>query len=112
MLREGFYRVQFSAADCGVGIVAVESGHVRGGDGQYLYSGKIDIDGQAVSTRLKIKSIDPQAPSVFGTLGDFALPLAGQVTEAGFALAGQPVESGTQAISVIGTFLCTLDLDT
>jgi hypothetical protein len=46
MSIDGFYKVDFSAVLGGAtGIVVVENGSVRGADDQYLYSGKLALEG-------------------------------------------------------------------
>lgn len=104
-MANGFYRVDFGALLPGApGIVVLEDGQVRGGDGDYIYSGTFSGSAGAVQAVLKVKPIKAGAQSVFGTVGkDFQLNLSGNFVPEGFVLAGPaPVQGGPQ-ISIRGT---------
>ncbi|MBW5806290.1 hypothetical protein FOZ70_16280 [Burkholderia sp. COPS] len=77
---DGFYKVDFSAVLKGAtGVVVVENGNVRGADDQYLYSGQLHVDGDAIQVKLAVKAYVPGAVSVFNTPGGkFDLLLTGK----------------------------------
>ena len=105
MLTNGFYRVEFGALLPGApGIVVLENGQVRGGDGgNYIYSGTFQGNAGSVDVVLKVKPIQAGAQSVFGTVGkDFQLKLSGQVVPDGFVLAGPAPDHGGPQISIRG----------
>lgn len=112
MVKDGFYRVQFSAAVQGAGgVVVVENGVVRGADDQYLYAGKITTEGNALKAQITVSAYQPDAVSVFNTAGGkFPLSLSGAVTGEGFTLTGAAPVPGAQGISIIGHRVADLTL--
>lgn len=111
MSANGLYRVDFGALLPGLpGIVVLENEVVRGGDGGYIYSGKFTGDQQSIEVSLKVKPIQADAPSVFGTVGqEFQLNLYGNFVPGGFVLAGAAPVPGGPRISIRGTKVSDLD---
>lgn len=112
MAVSGFFKVAFSALLPGAGgLVAVENGKVRGGDGQYLYSGAVTEANGSATAVLRVKAHAPNASNVFGGhSGGFTLNLSGTVTATGFTFSGpSPLGSGPN-IQIIGTRVASIDL--
>ena len=99
MQVNGFYRVNFGALLPGApGIVVLEDGRVRGGDGAYIYTGQYTESQGAIDATILVKPIEAGAKSVFGTTAQsFELRLAGAFSGAGFKLSGNaPIPGGPQ----------------
>jgi len=112
MVKDGFYKVQFSAAVQGAGgVVVVENGVVRGADDQYLYAGKISTDGNALKAQITVSAYKPGAVSVFNTAGGkFPLSLTGTVAGDSFTLTGPAPAPGLPGISISGQRVADLTL--
>lgn len=114
MSLDGFYKVEFSAALPGVGgIVAVEGASVRGGDNQFLYSGKLSrLDSGRLNATIDVQAYTPNAQSVFaGPARRFTLTLVGNEIGGGFQLSGTASLPGVQGITIRGMKIATLDLN-
>ncbi len=87
---DGFYEVDFSAIDRGAGLLVIEGNKVRGGDAQYVYSGRITfLEGSTFSIDLKVASYAAGARSVFNTgQGVFTLNLSGSFRGSEFDATG------------------------
>lgn len=111
MSANGFYRVDFGALLPGApGIVVLENGQVRGGDGGYIYSGTYTENSGEISAQLKVKPAQAGATSVFGTVGQaFQLNLAGSLSPGLFSLSGPAPVPGGPKISIRGTKVSEID---
>ncbi|SCU94188.1 conserved hypothetical protein [Cupriavidus necator] len=87
---DGFYQVNFTALGQGTGLLVIEGDRVRGGDGQYLYSGRLAaLDGGAFTIDLRVASYAAGAQSVFHTgQGVFTLKLKGNFVGEEFTATG------------------------
>lgn len=112
MIKDGFYRVEFSAAVQGAGgVVVIENGVVRGADDQYLYAGKIATDGNFLKAQITVAAYRPGAVSVFNTMGGkFPLSLSGTAAGDSFTLSGVAPVSGSPGISISGKRVSDLTL--
>ncbi|QGS32422.1 GrlR family regulatory protein [Cupriavidus metallidurans] len=112
MVKDGFYKVQFSAAVQGAGgVVVVENGVVRGADDQYLYAGKIATNGSSLTAQISVSAYQPNAVSVFNTAGGkFTLSLSGTVSGDNFHLTGNAPIAGIPEISIHGSRVAALTL--
>lgn len=116
MLRDGFYKVAFSAGLPGAGgIVVLENGAVRGGDNQMLYSGAVSFSGSdpsgpvQMTADLAVRSYVVGANSVFNAgSSPFKLALTGTAQGESFSLRG-PSPFGGQGITIAGDYLAPLD---
>lgn len=107
MSANGFYRVDFGALLPGApGIVVLEDGRVRGSDGAYIYTGQYSETDGAIQAAIRVKPIEANARSVFGTTGQaFELNLAGAFTGAGFRLSGNAPIPGGPKINISGVLV-------
>lgn len=114
MSLDGFYKVDFSAALPGVGgIVVVEGESVRGGDNQFLYSGKlVRPENGGLTATIEVQAYAPGAQSVFaGPARRFTLDVAGNEIGGGFQLSGSANLPGTPGITIRGSKIASLDLN-
>ena len=85
---EGFYTVQFVGVQgWGTGVAVYIGGHVLGGDSAVMFTGTYDRQGDAVTSQLHVKQIDPQLMNVMGR-NEFDLELAGTLEGDKLKLAG------------------------
>ncbi|WP_179280602.1 GrlR family regulatory protein [Bordetella genomosp. 1] len=115
MLKDGFYKVAFSAALPGAGgVVVLDKGVIRGGDDQMIYSGSYrqsdpaSAEKIAITATLSVRPYTKNAQSVFGPgVEFFTLDLAGTATAGTFNLAG-PAPNRGPAIVIQGNFVAPL----
>jgi hypothetical protein len=113
MLADGFYKVEFRGPLPGAGgIVTIEGGTVRGGDGQFLYAGKLSMPSEGrLEGVVRVLACAPNAGSVFGPATNFALNLKGNVVGVGMFQASGPADlPGSPNITISGTKIASLDL--
>ena len=112
MAESGFYKVEFSAQLPGAGgIVILDDGTVRGGDGQYLYSGTFEETPSGVVASIRVRAASASAKSVFGSAGgSFDLSLSGTSDANNFRITGPSPFPGGAGITISGTRLAGLDL--
>ncbi|MEH3157864.1 MAG: hypothetical protein PGN08_02455 [Sphingomonas taxi] len=61
---------------------------VTGGDAGYVYTGSLQETEGTLKGQLAVQQHDRSAPSVFGGLGDFTLPVTGAAIATGANLTG------------------------
>jgi hypothetical protein len=112
MAIDGFYSVDFSAVTKGAkGIVIVESGKVRGGDDQYLYSGTVTGPDERLHVKLAVKAYVPGAVTVFNTTsGKFELELTGNVIGQDLQFSGAAPIPGAPGITIRAHRLASVSL--
>jgi len=109
-LRDGFYRVRFSAGIANWGLVVVEGMTVRGGDNQYLFSGVIREEGALSMVTLRVLAHAIHAVTTGGSSSkNFELTLTGSASNHSFELSGPFPETSTPIV-VHGNWLANLDL--
>lgn len=109
-LRDGFYRVRFSAGIANWGIVVVEGMTVRGGDNQYLFSGVIREEGAVWIVKLRVLAHAIHAVTTGGSsTKNFELTLKGSSSRNSFELSG-PFPGTSTPIVVHGNWLASLNL--
>ena len=85
---EGFWTVQFVGVQgWGTGVAVYIGGHIFGGDSAVMFTGTYDRQGDAVTSQLHVKQIDPQLMNVMGR-NEFDLELAGTLEGDKLKLAG------------------------
>ena len=96
---DGFYQVNFAALGQGAGLLVIEGDRIRGGDAQYLYSGRLaTLDGGAFTIDLRVASYAAGAHSVFHTgQGAFTLKLKGSFAGDEFTATGTAEGVGSSA---------------
>jgi hypothetical protein len=106
-MKSGIYKVSFSAAASGAGIVVIKDGKVNGGDYGFVFTGDMTSSGDTITAAIRAKRWDPKATSIFGPLSDFQLSLSGQANDAQgrFVMGGHIVGQPSQKISISGDFL-------
>lgn len=111
MVKDGFYKVNFSAASPGAGgIVIVDGDKIRGGDEQYLYSGSLTTQGTSLTASIRVSAYVPGATTVFNTKDTlFKLDLTGTVNGDDFHLSGQYIP-GRPPITISGIRIAELSL--
>ena len=107
MSANGFYRVDFGALLPGApGVVVLEDGRVRGSDGAYIYTGLYTESQGSIEATIRVKPIEANAKSVFGTTGQaFELNLSGAFTGGGFRLSGNAPVPGGPKINISGAMV-------
>lgn len=83
-MRDGIYEITFyqhsdKKADLGVGIVTIKDGAMNGGDGGYIYRGKLSFDEGKATGRIHVSKWSLAFPSVFAGLDDYYLDYLGDV---------------------------------
>lgn len=81
---EGLWTAEFgsSVGMFGGGVAVFQGGVVLGGDGQYYYIGKYNVEGSSFRATLNISPFIDGAESVFKTVGrNFTLELTGSIED-------------------------------
>ena len=105
MVRDGLYVVDFrSAGDEGAGTVVVRDGSVNGGDFGYVYQGRLNEDGQQLTSSLVVLKFNPRAQSIFGPADRYELELSGSTNGDEFELSGNVRENPSHRIQINGRF--------
>ena len=92
-LLEGLFKIEFQThVGAGAGVVVLEQGRVRGGDGTMYYSGTYQQNGDDFSARVATKKHSPGV-SVMG--GDATVSIQGKVTGDTAMLTGTAAEAPT-----------------
>lgn len=78
MLEDGLYKVEFGTPlGRGVAVVVLREGRVEGGDAGYTYAGAFAINGEDLSSELRVKQHTAGMSNIFGPLVEFDLSLRG-----------------------------------
>lgn len=102
----GLYAVHFRAAgNEGTGVVSISDGSINGGDTGYFYQGKLNENGQGMSTTLSVSRFNPNEQSVFGPADNFELEVSGPSNDKGFELTGHIKGSPANKIDITGHYL-------
>lgn len=93
-MKNGIYHVTFSAGNqqAGAGIIVLSNNVVNGGDTGFIFTGTLlrNANERDVSAEIEVSQWAPGHQSIFGSITQFKLMLAGQVDPAAnaFRLAG------------------------
>jgi len=83
-MLEALWSVEFesSAGYVGAGVVVFETSRIFGGDNQYYYTGKYDLQGGELNAYIKVTHYSEGSGSIFGTNEkEFELKLSGKVEQ-------------------------------
>lgn len=107
-MKDGIYHVEFvsTMGAVGDGLVVIQDGSINGGDGGYLYQGKLEIPAPGLLRgQLQVRRWNTGRASVFGPLSDFALDLSGQAANDSFTVSGGVPGHPNMAIKISGRML-------
>jgi hypothetical protein len=103
---DGIYYVEFqsSLSAVGYGLAVLSNGSINGGDFGYIYQGRMNNTGNNISTRIQVSRYNSNAQSVFGSIDNFSLDLAGSIRQNGseFSLSGAIPGQPQLRISITG----------
>lgn len=109
MIKDGFYKVHYSASIPSTGGVwTVENGVVRGADENYIFAGKITANDIDLIAEISILAFQ-NAVFPIGA-GKYSLSLSGTVSRDSFHLIGKANVFGVRGISIRGDRLAPLML--
>lgn len=103
---EALWSVEFGTNSfrAGAGVVVIETCKALGGDGQYFYVGKCEVDATGTAhAEITVTHYSGQPNSVFGPLKKFTVQLSGKADPKVMELHGHLVESPNQKISAFLT---------
>jgi hypothetical protein len=107
-MKDGIYHVEFASAmgAAGDGLVVIKDGSINGGDGGYLYQGKLETPTpELLRGQLQVKRWNAGRVSVFGPLNDFVLDLSGHVANDSFTVNGGVPGHPGMKIKITGRML-------
>ncbi|ARP90308.1 hypothetical protein CAL14_08430 [Bordetella genomosp. 9] len=116
MIRNGFYKVKFSAQIRDArGLVVLENGTIKGGDDEMVYVGEYGEQSanpsgpSQMTATISVRAYVPGANSVFNS-GDrpYKLSLSGKASGDSFTLEG-PSPFGGPGITIQGSFVAPLE---
>ncbi len=109
-MLEALWSVVFvsSLGGSGAGVVVFKTNRIFGGDSQYYYTGRYDVDNQDnITGEMEVTHYAGQPTTVFGAAKQIHLSVSGKVQEPVMDLRGHLVSDPKQTIQ----FLCTKRAD-
>ena len=101
-MLEALWTAEFSSNQniFGSGVVIFETDRIFGGDAQYYYTGKYEVNNGELSGNLTITHYAGEPWSIFGTVRSFNLELSGTLDDNSFIVRGY-VEGELSKVIVI-----------
>ena len=100
---EALWSVQFrsNTGAFGAGVAILENGRVFGGDAQYFYLGKYEVQDDAIKAQVDVTHYAGQPFAIFGQRKTVQIELSGPIQREGMRLMGQVSDQPTLRIEAI-----------
>ena len=105
-MKNGIYAVKFATPrGSGTGVAVIRDNKYHGGDNGYWYRGSFDVNSNAVQGKLHIENHTPHVQSVFGSINQLDLDIAGTAQDTSFSVTGN---AAGQAIQISARYVTDL----
>ena len=102
---EALWSIEFvsDAGSVGAGVIVLETERLFGGDAQYFYIGKYEIEGKQISAEITVTHYAGEPFSVFGTDRQFDMHLSGTLRGDTIEGVGRRVDDPKRSMKAILT---------